>query len=64
MKPCHTCQRRRCRVESTQGGHVIIWGCGRHGIRFGYQWQYAAGENMPEHCPDQVAVILSQVRAK
>jgi hypothetical protein len=51
-KPCYSCQRRRCKTEVKARGHVTVWGCGKRGIRFGYRWQYDAGENMPAKCAD------------
>jgi hypothetical protein len=33
-------------------GYAVVWGCGKKGIRFGYQFQYEAGENMPSKCAE------------
>ena len=32
----------------------MVWSCAKKGIRFGYQWQYEAGENMPAKCVDRL----------
>jgi len=48
--PCFTCLNRRCATESKRGGHVTVWGCTVRRIRFGYQWDYDAGANMPQQC--------------
>jgi hypothetical protein len=58
-KPCYTCQHRRGKTESKARGHVLVLDCSKRGIRFGYQWQYDAGENMPDKCTDRLPMSFS-----
>jgi len=53
-KPCYTCQHRRCKPDLKSKGHAVAWSCGLKDIRFGYQFQYEAGENMPDRCADRL----------
>ena len=49
---CKLCNHRRCKLESKNGSNLHIWGCGKRGIRFGNQWDYDEGKNMPAECAE------------
>lgn len=60
-KPCYTCLYRRCKMEVKNKGHITIWGCAEKRIRFGYQWDYEAGTNMPVRCEKQTVTFLAEM---
>jgi hypothetical protein len=62
--PCHSCQHRRYRIYSAAGGHVVVFGCEVRHIRFGYQWEYKAGNNMPEKCDELLTNQEETCKAK
>lgn len=50
-KPCHTCQHRKVSITPSPS-QFTVWLCVKRHIRFGYDFEYEDGVNMPKTCED------------